>query len=119
MSLSKFFVDRPIFAGVISIAIFLAGLIAMFRLPISEYPEVVPPSVVVVSASVEALSLPASGPSPSVSSAVSASSVAPISSPHRPPSSAPLILSNSWFIDCQPFNPTDAMPPISFSWAKK
>ncbi|MGB6935585.1 MAG: efflux RND transporter permease subunit, partial [Xanthobacteraceae bacterium] len=37
--------DRPIFAGVISVAIFLAGLIAMTRLPISEYPEVVPPSV--------------------------------------------------------------------------
>jgi multidrug efflux pump len=47
MSLSKFFVDRPIFAGVISIVIFLAGLIAMTQLPISEYPEVVPPSVVV------------------------------------------------------------------------
>ena len=47
MSLSKFFIDRPIFAGVISIAIFLAGLIAMPQLPISEYPEVVPPSVVV------------------------------------------------------------------------
>ncbi len=47
MSLSKFFVDRPIFAGVISVIIFLAGLISMFQLPISEYPEVVPPSVVV------------------------------------------------------------------------
>jgi multidrug efflux pump len=47
MSLSKFFIDRPIFAGVVSIAIFLAGLIAMPQLPISEYPEVVPPSVVV------------------------------------------------------------------------
>src|SRR5271154_4388988 len=47
MSLSRFFIDRPIFAGVISIAIFLAGLIAMTQLPISEYPEVVPPSVVV------------------------------------------------------------------------
>src|ERR1700759_365887 len=47
MSLSKFFVDRPIFAGVISIVIFLSGLIAMTQLPISEYPEVVPPSVVV------------------------------------------------------------------------
>ncbi|MGB7887917.1 MAG: efflux RND transporter permease subunit, partial [Xanthobacteraceae bacterium] len=43
--LSRFFIDRPIFAGVISVAIFLAGLIAMTRLPISEYPEVVPPSV--------------------------------------------------------------------------
>ncbi len=47
MNLSKFFVDRPIFAGVISVAIFLAGLLAMFQLPISEYPEVVPPSIVV------------------------------------------------------------------------
>ena len=47
MNLSKFFIDRPIFAGVISVIIFLAGLIAMPRLPISEYPEVVPPSVVV------------------------------------------------------------------------
>ncbi len=47
MSLSKFFIDRPIFAGVISVLIFLAGLIALTQLPISEYPEVVPPSVVV------------------------------------------------------------------------
>ena len=47
MNLSKFFIDRPIFAGVISVVIFLAGLIAMTGLPISEYPEVVPPSVVV------------------------------------------------------------------------
>jgi multidrug efflux pump len=47
MNLSKFFIDRPIFAGVISVMIFLAGLIAVTRLPISEYPEVVPPSVVV------------------------------------------------------------------------
>jgi multidrug efflux pump len=47
MNLSRFFIDRPIFAGVISTIIFLAGLIAMTQLPISEYPEVVPPSVVV------------------------------------------------------------------------
>ena len=47
MNLSKFFIDRPIFAGVISTVIFLAGLLSMFLLPISEYPEVVPPSVVV------------------------------------------------------------------------
>ena len=47
MNLSKFFIDRPIFAGVISVAIFLAGLLSMFLLPISEYPEVVPPSIVV------------------------------------------------------------------------
>src|SRR5919112_1094869 len=47
MNLSKFFIDRPIFAGVLSVLIFLAGLISLFALPISEYPEVVPPSVVV------------------------------------------------------------------------
>jgi multidrug efflux pump len=47
MNLSKFFIDRPIFAGVISAVILLAGLISMFLLPISEYPEVVPPSVIV------------------------------------------------------------------------
>ena len=47
MNLSKFFIDRPIFAGVISVIIFLTGLIAMTQLPISEYPEIVPPSVVV------------------------------------------------------------------------
>ncbi|MFY3582776.1 efflux RND transporter permease subunit [Achromobacter insolitus] len=39
--------DRPIFAGVLSILVLLAGILAMFQLPISEYPEVVPPSVVV------------------------------------------------------------------------
>jgi hydrophobe/amphiphile efflux-1 (HAE1) family protein len=47
MRLSRFFIDRPIFAAVLSIVIFIAGLISMFGLPISEYPEVVPPSVVV------------------------------------------------------------------------
>lgn len=47
MNFARFFVDRPIFAAVLSIVIFLAGLIAMFQLPISEYPEVVPPTVVV------------------------------------------------------------------------
>ncbi len=47
MNFSRFFIDRPIFAAVISILIFMAGLVSMFRLPISEYPEVAPPSVVV------------------------------------------------------------------------
>src|SRR5438477_2847560 len=47
MNLSKFFIDRPIFAGVISLLVFIAGLISVGGLPISEYPEVVPPSVVV------------------------------------------------------------------------
>jgi multidrug efflux pump len=47
MNLSRFFIDRPIFAGVLSVLIFLSGLIALRILPISEYPEVVPPSIVV------------------------------------------------------------------------
>src|SRR5262249_565431 len=47
MRFSRFFIDRPIFAGVLSIVVFMAGAIAMFALPVSEYPEVVPPSVVV------------------------------------------------------------------------
>ncbi|MAR56834.1 MAG: multidrug efflux RND transporter permease subunit [Rickettsiales bacterium] len=45
MNLSTSFIDRPIFAGVLSFVIFLLGAIAMTQLPISEYPEVVPPSV--------------------------------------------------------------------------
>ncbi|WP_243040084.1 efflux RND transporter permease subunit [Dyella sedimenti] len=47
MNLSKFFIDRPIFAAVLSAVIFLAGLIALTRLSTGEYPEVVPPSVLV------------------------------------------------------------------------
>ncbi|WP_407908401.1 efflux RND transporter permease subunit [Lysobacter claricitrinus] len=47
MDFSRFFIDRPIFAAVLSIIIFAAGLIAIPLLPIGEYPEVVPPSVVV------------------------------------------------------------------------
>ena len=47
MNLSRFFIDRPIFAGVISVLIFVAGLLALRVMPISEYPEVAPPSVVV------------------------------------------------------------------------
>ena len=47
MNLSKFFIDRPVFAGVLSVLIFVSGLLALRALPISEYPEVVPPQVVV------------------------------------------------------------------------
>ena len=47
MNLSKFFIDRPIFAAVLSVLIFLAGLLSIRALPISEYPEVVPPTIVV------------------------------------------------------------------------
>jgi hydrophobe/amphiphile efflux-1 (HAE1) family protein/NodT family efflux transporter outer membrane factor (OMF) lipoprotein len=47
MHFSDFFIRRPIFAGVLSIAVFVMGLLAMFKLPIAEYPEVVPPTIVV------------------------------------------------------------------------
>ena len=47
MNLSKFFIDRPIFAGVLSVLIFISGLLALRVMPISEYPEVTPPSVIV------------------------------------------------------------------------
>src|SRR5215471_10527111 len=42
---ARFFVDRPIFATVISIVIILIGLVALNGLPIAQYPEVVPPTV--------------------------------------------------------------------------
>src|SRR5580698_88861 len=47
MNFSHYFIRRPIFAGVLSIAIFTMGLLALFKLPIAEYPEVVPPTIVV------------------------------------------------------------------------
>lgn len=47
MNFSNFFIRRPIFAGVLSMIIFIVGAMAMWRLPISEYPEVVPPTIVV------------------------------------------------------------------------
>ncbi len=47
MLISKFFINRPVFASVLSVLVFLAGLLTMFHMPISEYPEVSPPSIVV------------------------------------------------------------------------
>ena len=47
MKIAQFFVDRPILAGVLSVLLVIAGGISLFKLPISEYPEVVPPTVVV------------------------------------------------------------------------
>ncbi|HAV35490.1 MAG TPA: multidrug efflux RND transporter permease subunit, partial [Massilia sp.] len=47
MNFSRFFVDKPIFAAVLSVLVFVGGLISIFQLPVSEYPDVVPPSVVV------------------------------------------------------------------------
>ncbi|KPW16375.1 Hydrophobe/amphiphile efflux-1 family transporter [Pseudomonas cannabina pv. alisalensis] len=47
MSFSRFFIDRPVFAGALSTLILLAGIVSLFRLPVSEYPDVVPPLIVV------------------------------------------------------------------------
>lgn len=47
MNFSGFFITRPVFAGVLSMLILIVGGIALWKLPVSEYPEVVPPSVVV------------------------------------------------------------------------
>ncbi len=47
MNLSHFFIDRPIFASVISIILTIVGAIAYLALPVSEYPEIAPPTVVV------------------------------------------------------------------------
>ena len=46
-NIAQFFVDRPIMAAVLSLLFLITGGIAVFQLPISEYPEVVPPTVVV------------------------------------------------------------------------
>ncbi|MEM1111924.1 MAG: multidrug efflux RND transporter permease subunit [Pseudomonadota bacterium] len=47
MNFSQFFIKRPIFAAVISLLMFIGGALAVWQLPITEYPEVVPPTVVV------------------------------------------------------------------------
>ena len=43
--MAKFFIDRPIFAIVISIFIVLGGGIAAFNLPIAQYPQIIPPTI--------------------------------------------------------------------------
>src|SRR5262249_41683846 len=45
--ISRFFIDRPIFPAVLSIVVTLAGGVAVFNLPVAQYPEVAPPTVVV------------------------------------------------------------------------
>ena len=47
MRLSRFFIDRPIFAAVISILIVLVGLVAYPTLPVAQYPEIAPPTITV------------------------------------------------------------------------
>ena len=66
MRLARFFIDRPVFAAVISIAITLVGAIAALRLPIAEYPEIAPPTVQVTAiypgASAETIAQTVAGP---------------------------------------------------------
>ena len=47
MNFARFFTDRPVFAGVLSIVTVLVGAIALFTLPIAQFPEIAPPTVVV------------------------------------------------------------------------
>jgi multidrug efflux pump len=47
MGLSRFFIDRPVFAWVLAVVIMLAGGIAALNLPITQYPNIAPPSVVI------------------------------------------------------------------------
>ena len=47
MRLSRFFITRPIFAAVIAVVITLVGAIAYWTLPVSQYPDIVPPTVTV------------------------------------------------------------------------
>ncbi|MDN3564418.1 efflux RND transporter permease subunit [Paeniroseomonas aquatica] len=66
MRLARFFIDRPVFAAVISIAITLVGAIAAFRLPVGEYPDIAPPTVQVTAlypgASAETIAQTVAGP---------------------------------------------------------
>ena len=45
MKFSHFFIDRPIFASVISIILVLAGTVAMLNLPIAQFPDITPPQI--------------------------------------------------------------------------
>ncbi|MBN3807940.1 multidrug efflux RND transporter permease subunit [Paraburkholderia sp. Ac-20347] len=47
MKLSHFFIDRPIFASVLSIILVVAGLVSMFNLPIAQFPDIAPPTITV------------------------------------------------------------------------
>jgi len=66
MNLSSFFINRPIFSSVISITIVIAGLMAARGLPIAQYPEIAPPTVIITAnypgASTETLTRTVAGP---------------------------------------------------------
>ena len=52
MRISSFFIERPIFANVIAIVTMLVGIVALVNLPIERYPEITPPTVMVLRSSV-------------------------------------------------------------------
>src|SRR5215831_19500217 len=45
MRISRFFIDRPIFAGVVSLVFVILGIVSFGRLPIAQYPEIAPPTI--------------------------------------------------------------------------
>src|SRR5688572_16937053 len=47
LMLSRFFIDRPVFANVIAVLTVLFGVVALYRLPVERYPAITPPTVVV------------------------------------------------------------------------
>ena len=47
MKFSHFFIDRPIFASVLSIVLVIVGALAVFRLPVAQFPDIVPPTIIV------------------------------------------------------------------------
>ena len=57
--ISQFFIDRPVLANVLAIVIVLIGGVALFTLPIAQYPNIVPPTVQVTT------TYPAPAPRPS------------------------------------------------------
>ena len=51
----RFFIDRPIFAAVLSIVIVIVGIVAVVKLPIAQYPEVAPPTISITSPTANAV----------------------------------------------------------------
>ena len=47
MKFAHFFIDRPVFAAVLSIVTIVVGVLAIFNLPIAQYPEITPPTIIV------------------------------------------------------------------------
>ena len=46
--MSKFFIDRPVFAWVIAIVVMLAGGLSLLKLPVNQYPDVAPPAIGII-----------------------------------------------------------------------